>query len=94
MDGALVSGNTARSNGRAGTSPYDVTVAYALNDDYELALRYEDFDDADGTDIIRTGVTRYLDGHGLKWQVDWASTDSRSVFGGSDAITVGLTLAW
>ncbi|HJP03162.1 MAG TPA: hypothetical protein QF764_15465 [Planctomycetota bacterium] len=93
-DGALESGNTARSNGRAGTSPYDVTVAYALNDDYELALRYEDFDDADGTDIIRTGVTRYLDGHGLKWQADWASTNSDSVDGDSDAITIGLTLAW
>ena len=44
--------------------------------------------------FIRTGVTRYLDGHGLKWQVDWASTDSRSVFWGSCSVTVGLTLAW
>lgn len=92
VDGVPASGSTARSAGRAGTTPYDITAAYAVNGDYEVAVRYEDFDDGAGGELIRAGVTRFLDGHGLKWNFDWAETSSDG--GDSDAITLGLTAAW
>ncbi|MDP6763562.1 MAG: hypothetical protein QF860_11945 [Planctomycetota bacterium] len=92
VDGVPASGNTGRSAGRAGTTPYDVTLAYAVSADYEVALRYEDFDDGGGGERVRAGVTRFIDGHGLKWGLDWAETSTDD--GDSDAITVGLTAAW
>jgi hypothetical protein len=57
-----------------GTTPWDVTVAFLISDQWEVGARYEDLDDdplASGgtnTQAWTFGVNHYIQGHDLKWQ--------------------------
>lgn len=62
---------------RGGTSPWSLTASYMiLPEKYELALRYDDFDDEHSPRIydrqtVTLGINRYLLGHDLKWQLNY-----------------------
>jgi len=61
------------------TSPWSVTASYMLQPDkYELAVRYDEFDDVhEPRDLRRrtltVGINRYIEGHDLKWQLNYAA---------------------
>lgn len=60
-----------------GETPWDVAVGYmVVPDQWEAALRFEDFDDTDNTTAITAGVNWYRSGHAAKWQLNWTSTQS------------------
>lgn len=73
-------------------TPWDVTVSYMFNEQYEAAARWEDFDDVDNSDALTVGVNRYVDGHNIKWQLQWMSTSSDNAALEQDQVSLGLAL--
>lgn len=57
-------------------TPWNVTLSYLFTEQYEAALRWEDFDDTADTTRISVGVNRYVMGHDIKWTVQFSTGDS------------------
>jgi len=61
------------------TSPWSVTASYMLvQDKFELAVRYDEFDDVHEPEDFRrrtltVGSNLYIEGHDLKWQLNYAA---------------------
>jgi hypothetical protein len=89
--GAIHSGGAKNANGRAGTQPFDATLACMLTEQYELAARYEDFDDTFGTQQTSLGVNKYVFGHACKWQLNWTRKEGLQNI---DVLLLGLTIAF
>lgn len=87
---------------RGNTQPWTVTASYMIvPEKYELALRYDNFDDKSApVDYDRqtwtVGVNRYLDGHNLKWQLNYADAVKNGAHDGphEKLIALGLTLSF
>lgn len=89
---------------RGSTSPWSATASYMLvPDKYELALRYDDFDDNSvglpsdpGTVFDRrtvtVGINRYLQGHHLKWQFNYGYAHKGGIGDGRHDPVVALGL--
>jgi hypothetical protein len=71
-------------------TPWDVTGSYLFIANYEGAVRYQDFDDADNTTMLSIGVNRYVKGHDIKWHLSWSTIDSDDSANEADLITLGL----
>ncbi len=90
--------------GAPGVSPFGVggdntafTVygTYMLTpDQWELGLRFQDFDDAADTSAIEVGVNRYLDGHNLKYSFGYTSVSSDVNANEGDLLQVQLTVGF
>ncbi len=80
----------------ADTNPYSVTVAYLLGDQqYELAMRFESFDDTSDTNRLSFGLNWYTElGHLAKWQLDYSELSSDSSALEGNRVELGLALAW
>ncbi len=76
----------------ADNTPWDVTVSYMFNEQYEAAARWEDFDDSANSDQLTVGVNRYVDGHNIKWQLQWRSSSSDVAALEQDQVSLGLAL--
>ena len=77
-----------------GETPYDVTVSYMVApDEWEVAARWEDFDDSADTTAITLGVNYYVEGHDMKWQLNYSSTDSDSSANEADVIAVAMLVS-
>ena len=66
-----------------GSTPYDVTVSYLINEEYEAALRYEDLDNALDTTVLSVGVNWYQSGHNAKWHFGYADISNDSAPAGA-----------
>lgn len=90
---------------RGGTTPWSVTASLMLVPDrYELALRYDDYDDdmtpndylQNPRDLDRKdwtlGVNRYIRGHDLKWQLNYQYADYSGRDDGDSGSRLGLGL--
>ncbi len=75
-------------------SPWDATVSFMFNDDYEAAVRWEDRDDAGDTTDLTVGINKYLSGHSLKWMLNYRATDSDMVALDGDEISLALVLGF
>jgi hypothetical protein len=87
---------------RGDTRPWTITGSYMIvPEKYELALRYDNYDEKGssldyGREKWTIGVNRYISGHDLKWQLNYAD-----IVKGGDGdgphekwIALGLTLAF
>lgn len=75
-------------------TPFNVAASFAvMPDQLELAVRYEDFDDANDTTAITVGANWYLQGHAAKWQANYITTSSDVSANEFDIIQVGLTVS-
>ena len=87
---------------RGGTSPWSITGSFMLvPDKYELALRFDEFDDrreptSRHRQTTTLGVNRYIAGHYLKWQLNYAHARKSGSEDGphEDWLALGLTLAF
>ncbi len=87
---------------RGNTTPWTVTASYMIvPEKYEVALRYDDFDDTDtpldrDRRTLTLGLNRYVDGHDLKWQFNYAAAHKGGDEDGPhDAvIALGLTASF
>jgi hypothetical protein len=75
-------------------TPWDATASYMFTDMYEVAVRYEDLDDSDNTSAWHAGINRYVQGHDIKWQLQFASSDSDNNALEADQIGLGLAVSF
>jgi len=80
-------------------SPWSIMATFALNEQVEVGLRYQDLDDTESTDVIDLGVNYYVDGHAMKYIFNWTSVGQD--FGGgsfgagdTDLIRIGVNAAF
>ncbi len=73
-------------------TPWSLMGTFALNESWELGLRYQDLDDTNSTDIIDFGANYYVDGHAMKYIINWTSVGSD--LGDGDLIRVGFNTAF
>jgi hypothetical protein len=72
---------------------WSATASYMLSpEEWEAAVRFEDFDDLADTTALSVGVNYYMQGHNAKWQLNWVnvSSDANPVEG--SLIALGLTV--
>ena len=67
---------------------------FALNESWELGIRYQDLDDTNSTDVMDIGANYYVDGHAMKYIFNWTSVGSDSAAGDSDLIRLGFNAAF
>jgi hypothetical protein len=83
-------GNLSSTNG---DSPWSGTVGYMITpNEYEVAFRYQDFDDSDDSSAWTVGVNRYVAGHNAKWTLQYSSSDSDASTKEAKTIALGLTV--
>ncbi|MCC6405823.1 MAG: hypothetical protein IT453_01560 [Planctomycetes bacterium] len=71
-------------------TPWDVTVSYMVSpNEWEVAGRIEDWDDANDTTHFAGGVTYYANGHNAKWTLQF---DSYNSDGNPDGTALALSL--
>lgn len=75
-------------------TPWSLMGTFALNESWELGLRYQDLDDAASTDVIDFGANYYVDGHAMKYIINWTSVGSDSASGDGDLIRIGVNAAF
>ncbi len=80
-------------------TPWDATVSFLFTEQYEVAGRYEDFDDGvDNTTATTFGLNRYVAGHDIKWTLQYRRIDTDTEVAGitfdRDQVAVGLTVAF
>ena len=61
---------------------------FALNESWELGIRYQDLDDTNSTDVMDIGANYYVDGHAMKYIINWTSVGSDA--GDTDLIRIGF----
>ena len=72
-----------------GATPWSTTFSYMLEPEtWELAVRYEELDDASDTSLLTFGANYYVAGHNAKWQLNIA--DISSDVDAQDGLLVGL----
>ncbi len=75
------------------TTPIAFSGSYNVNEDWEVALRFTDMDDAANSEVTEVTANHYLDGHGLKWQIGIQQFSS-DVMADLDSVMVGLNVAF
>jgi hypothetical protein len=90
--GAVGGGAAKKASGHGDTTPFGIQAAYAFNENWEAAVRFDDQDDADDTSTIGAGINYYVKGHDCKWQLDVLSTSSDQDALDTDTILLGLTI--
>lgn len=78
----------------ADTTPWDVTVSYAITPEWEVQGRYEDADNDLDETSYSLGANYYVDGHNIKWQGQWKSVKSDGAVGDVDQLGVGLAVSF
>jgi len=80
-------------------TPWDATASFLFTEQYEVAARYEDYDDGDvNTTAYTLGLNRYVAGHDIKWTLQYQRIDTDEEIAGiafdRDIVSVGLTVAF
>lgn len=80
----------------ADSTPFSVYGSYMFQPDtWEVALRYQDYDNTFDETKIDLAVNNYLDGHNLKWTLQVSTSESdAAVPGDRDSITLQLQVAF
>ena len=84
----------AANTGEEGTTPWSATASLLHDARWELAVRFEDFDNAVSRTRLAVGANYYLSGHNLKWGLQHVSTDSDSPAEPDGEFALGATLAF
>ena len=90
-DDATAPADATLGTATADTSPLGITVSYMLDDNMEVALRHEDFDDTSDSSRLSIGFNLYtvLPNH-LVWQFGYSDVSSDSAPLETELISVGL----
>lgn len=94
--GIATIGLTPVDTGLGGATPWAISGTYMLTPDtWEVGARYQDLDNDDDERLIEIAVNHYLQGHDLKWQVQYTnfSTDAAGE-DDADVISGGIVLAF
>ena len=76
-----------------GPSLFSVFGSYLINEQWEIAARFEDLGDEDDTTAISFGVNFYQAGHNAKWQLLYKDVASDAITGVEGSIiALGITV--
>ena len=79
----------------ADTTPISLAGTYMVSPDtWEVALRFQDYDNDNDESKIDLAVNNYLDGHNLKWTLQYSTTDSDDEDHEIDLIALQLALVF
>ena len=81
-------------DGDDGATPYSVGLGYLFGSNYEVAFRYDDWDDTAETTRYNLGLNRYIDGHDIKWQLNYSTGSSDSEANENDVIALGIAVGF
>lgn len=85
-------GGTGLYSVASDTTPWSVDFAWMIEPEtWEVAVRWQDVDDVVQRETLTLGINRYIEGHNLKWQLNWADTDANVAANDTEAISLGLT---
>lgn len=73
-------------------TPWSVYGSYAINEEWEAAVRYEDLDDAAETTLLTVGINFHQYNSPAVWQFNFIKSDSDSATLDGDALQLGLVL--
>ncbi len=73
---------------------WGLTAAVLLADTFSLQARLENFDRDDGTDVYRVGMTHYLEGHDVKWHLEYADAESNAPLANLGTLTIGAQFSF
>jgi len=83
------------ANSDDGATPYSVGLAYLFGSNYEVAFRYDDWDDHSETTRYNVGLNRYIDGHDIKWQLNYSTGKSdKNKENENDVIALGIAVGF
>jgi hypothetical protein len=74
------------------STPFSLTGSYMLNEDFEVALRYQTVDDADDRTILTAGVNWFQQGHNAKWQANITDVSADTDANEGTFFQIGLVL--
>lgn len=90
--GALIPGSYAATGVQ---TAWDATVTWLLVPErWEIAARWQDLDDDDGTTIASAALNRYMLGHNVKWTLQFDTADSDDAALEADVISIGATVGF
>ncbi len=78
----------------ADTTGWDASLAFMINEKWELAARYQDTDDPNNTDIVTAGVNYFQEGWSVKWYLNYDAVSSDLATADGDRILLGLLVAF
>jgi hypothetical protein len=88
----------------SGATPWSFGLAYLFGGNYEVALRYDDYDNGatasnpagPGTTRYNLAVNRYIEGHDIKWQLNYSSGSDDTLTGvtENDVIALGIAVGF
>jgi len=89
-DGWALYGDKIDEDG--GDSPTSITLSHLMSTEYEIGLRMEKDNDMDETSRLIAGINWYqgLDGHNLKWQLNFTESESDNPANEGTRVDVGL----
>lgn len=90
--GSVVSGNASRASGQADATPWSLSLAMAIDDEWELVSRYEDFDRQDIW-IGNLGVN-WRPRPGLRWNLHAYHQEASGGGPEGDRVDLGVVLSF
>lgn len=82
----------------ADSTPWDATASFMFTEMYEVAARYEDFDNDNDEVAYSLGLNRYVAGHDIKWTLQYTRLETDLEVGGiafdRDQVSLGLTVGF
>lgn len=80
--------------GTSDNTPWDIALGWMISpDQWEIAVRYEDFDDDDNSTAITGGLNWYQSGHAAKWQLNYSTIASDWTEIEVDVLQIGLCVS-
>ncbi len=73
---------------------WGLTGAVLVSDNFSVQARIENFDRDDGTDVYRIGTTHYLEGHDVKWHLEYADAESNAPLANLGTLTIGAQFSF
>lgn len=85
--------NSGAGVGLSADSTYwGVTASYMVNEEWEVALRLQNLDDAADTQLITAGANWFQSGHNAKWQFNVTDVSSDAAASEGTLLQAGLVL--
>lgn len=83
-----------KGDGLGSLYSWGLTAAVLLADTFSVQARIENFDRDDGTDVYRVGLTHYLEGHDVKWHLEFADADSNAPLANLGTLTLAAQFSF
>ena len=87
---------TVPAQGRGNTTPWAITGSALIDaaDEWEAAVRHEDYDDLLGREVTTLGVNKYLNGHDAKLMFNWLYTNLSGATPSQSLIAIGASVSF